>query len=225
MDPQPLPCWWILDRTKVFNTRQVQPPRPPTLTLFVQFHGAVGREQAKKSVWMPKKKHTPKQVLLDDVGGDIMSKIPTSPSFLILFEHIKYDWNNTARLHPFKKTTWDNYSLIIIQLFHEVLVFCFGTTRFPREKRHTVDNPELAIKKLCQAPSCATHGGESYIGGKKWEDPCVDEPPFQELWDASFVMQSSQPGLFRIIPMNLFLALASWEGELPEQYESDWFKK
>ena len=129
----------------------------------------------KKTVLIPKKKHTPKQVILDDVGGDIISKIPTSPSFLILFEHIKYDWNKTAPLHPFKTNNLRQLFTHHYTTFHEVLVFCFGTRpRFPRKKNTLLTIPNLVpIKKLCQAPSCATHGGESYsvflmgIGGKK----------------------------------------------------------
>lgn len=166
--------------TGLFNTRQVQ-LRPPTLTLFVQFHGAIYTllwvvSKQKKSAWIPKKKHTPqKQVILDDVGGDIISKIPTSPSFLLLFEHIKYDWNKSARLHPFKTNNLRQLFTDHYTTFHEVLVFCFGTRpRFPRKKITLLTIPNLVpIKKLCQAPSCATHGGESYsvflmgIGGKK----------------------------------------------------------
>ena len=130
--------------------------------------------------------------------------------FLILFEDIKYDWNKTAPLHPFKTNNLRHLFTDHYTTFHEVLVFCFGTRpRFPRKKNTLLTIPNLvAIKKLCQAPSCATHGGESYsvflmgIGGKKWADPCVAEPPFQSS--------------------RLFLALAPWEWEQPEQYESDW---
>ena len=202
--------------TGLFNTRQVQ-LRPPTLTLFVQFHGAIYTllwvvSKPKKSAWIPKKKHTPqKQVILDDVGGDIISKIPTSPSFFILFEHIKYDWNKPAPLHPFKTNNLRQLFTDHYTTFHEVLVFCFGTRpRFPR-KKHTLDNPKLGANQETLPSSKLCYPWRRKLlrvshGNRRKENGRIPvrrkKPPFQSS--------------------RLFLALAPWEWEQPEQYESDW---
>ena len=81
----------------------------------------------------PQEKNTQQQVILDDVGGDITSKIPMSPSLLTLSEHTKYDWNNSARKNTHSKQKnvrqlfTDHYTT-----FHEVLVFLLWHTQVPQ---------------------------------------------------------------------------------------------
>ena len=141
--------------------------------LYIHSCGSWGRK--KKQYESLRKKHTPKQVILDDVGGDIISKIPTSPSFLILLKISNMIGTRLLAYTHSKQTTWDNYSLIIIQLSMNYMFFALAHDPGCAGTKHTLLTvPNLVpIKKLCQAPSCATHGGESYsvflmgIGGKK----------------------------------------------------------
>ncbi len=163
-----------------------------------------------------------KQVTLDDVGGDIMSKIPTSLSFLTLFARIKYDWNNNARKNSHTKQKKSRH----IFTDHYII---FRFTRFLLWRTYVLLSAPR--KTLLKTPNYCRR--ETLPGSKlcyPWDRQNVgrNSRRNQELWDASFFRMLARhnqdflglgsPG----IPMNLYLALASWEGEQPEKYESDW---
>lgn len=112
-----------------------------------------------------------------------MSKIPTSPSFLILFEHIKYDWNKTAPLHPFKTKNLRQLFTDHYTTFHELHVFCFGTRpRLCRNKTHSWQSRtwwqsrnSAKLQAVLPMAAKATPCFSWESAERKWEDPCVAE--------------------------------------------------
>lgn len=92
----------------------------------------------------PRKNTPPKQVILDDVGGDIISKIPTSPSFFDSFWRYQIWLEQDCSLTPIQNKQLE--TPIHWSLYNFPWSTCFllwHTTQVPQEKKHTLDNPEL----------------------------------------------------------------------------------